>query len=240
MKKNIALAIQKEGEYIYDKIHNNDINLNIYDYLEGTGYSDLYEFRNDAKDYWVKSQNYEIVEEPEINADVPVPYLNSKTPAFLYTINCAYNYAFIPSSYDNYDLIREYGYTPVKLGYDNSNGPILSSDGDLRIYLILPKHDYIDITYGYFLSKFKTYFDGYFDNVVSSNNDILIDGNKVLGGSLFEYNDMLIIVFQINFVDKREDILNICGISPKTPGYVDSSIVTAEQTKNEFLTWLTQ
>ena len=87
MKKNIALAIQKEGEYIYDKIHNNDINLNIYDYLEGTGYSDLYEFRNDAKDYWVKSQNYEIVEEPEINADVPVPYLNSKTPAFLYTIN---------------------------------------------------------------------------------------------------------------------------------------------------------
>lgn len=240
MKKNIALAIQKEGEYIYDKIHNNDINLNIYDYLEGTGYSDLYEFRNDAKDYWVKSQNYEIVEEPVINADVPVPYLNSKTPAFLYTIDCVYNYAFIPTSYDNYDLIEEYGYTPVKLGYDNSNGPILSSDGDLRIYLILPKHDYIDITYGYFLSKFKTYFDRYFDNVVSSNNDILIDGNKVLGGSLFEYNDMLIIVFQINFVDKREDILNICGISPKTPGYVDSSIVTAEQTKNEFLTWLTQ
>lgn len=240
MKKNIALAVQKEGEYIHDKIHNNDINLNIYDYLEGTGYTDLYEFRNDAKDYWVKSQNYEIVKEPVINADVPVPYLNSKTPAFLYTIDCEYNYAFIPASYDNYDLIREYGYTPVKLGYDNSNGPILSSDGDLRIYLILPKHDYIDITYSYFLSKFKTYFDRYFDNVVSSNNDILIDGNKVLGGSLFEYNDMLIIVFQINFVNKREDILNICGISLKTPGYIDSSIVTAEQTKNEFLTWLTQ
>ena len=136
MKKNITLAIQKEGEYIYDKIHNNDINLNIYDYLKGTGYSDLYEFRKDAKDYWVKSQNYEIVEEPEISSSVPVPYLNSKTPAFLYTINCAYNYAFIPTSYDNYDLIEEYGYTPVKLGYDNSNGPILSSDGDLRIYLI--------------------------------------------------------------------------------------------------------
>lgn len=33
-------------------------------------------------DYWIKSQNYEIVEEPVINADVPVPYLTNGIPAF--------------------------------------------------------------------------------------------------------------------------------------------------------------
>jgi hypothetical protein len=239
MEKNIALAIQKEEEYIYDKVNNNDVELNIYDYLAEAGYTDLEEYRRDAKDYWVKSQNYEVVEEPVINVDVPVPYLTNQTPAFLYTINCTYNYAFIPTSYNNYDLIEQYGYTPVKLGYENSNGPILSSNGDLRIYLILKKNEHIEITYHYFLIKLKEYFDRYFDNVEISNNDILINGEKVLGGAMIEYNGLLIVVFQINFVDKREDIISICGITPKIPGCVDSSVVTAEQIKNEFLLWLT-
>ena len=239
MKKNIALAIQKEEEYLYDKVHNNDVELNIYDYLESSGYTDLEEYRRDAKDYWVKSQNYVVVEEPVINADVPVPYITNQTPAFLYTINCGYNYAFIPTSYNNYDLIEQYGYTPVKLGYENSNGPILSSDGDLRIYLIFRKSNVVEINYHYFLTKLRDYIGNYFDNVIISNNDILIDNNKVLGGAMIEYNGLMIVVFQINFVDKRNDIINICGISPKNPGFIDGTILSAEQIKNEFLTWLT-
>ena len=239
MEKNIALAIQKEKQYIYDKTHTDNVFLNIHDYLAEAGYTDLEEYRKDAKDYWVKSQNYEVVEEPVINADVPVPYLTNGIPAFLYTINCAYNYAFIPMSYTNYELLEQYGYTPVKLGYENSNGPILSANGDLRIYLMLKKNEYIEITYHYFLIKLKEYLDGYFDDVAISNNDILINGEKVLGGAMIELNGMLIVVFQINFVNKREDIINICGITPKIPGCVDSSVVTAEQIKNEFLTWLT-
>ena len=239
MEKNIALAIQKEEQYIYDKTHTDNVFLNIYDYLAEAGYTDLGEYRKDAKDYWVKSQNYVVVEEPVINADVPVPYLTNGTPAFLYTINCAYNYAFIPMSYTNYDLLEDFGYTPVKLGYENSNGPILSANGDLRIYLMLKKNEYIEITYHYFLIKLKEYLDGYFDDVAISNNDILINGEKVLGGAMIELNGMLIVVFQINFVNKREDIINICGITPKIPGCIDSSVVTAEQIKNEFLSWLT-
>lgn len=239
MEKNIALAIQKEKEYIYAKTHSDNVFLSIYDYLAEAGYTDLDEYRRDAKDYWVKSQDYDIVEEPEINADVPVPYLTNGKPAFLYTINCEYNYAFVPMSYTNYDLPEQYGYTPVKLGYENSNGPILSSDGDLRIYLILKKNDYIEITYDYFLNKLKEYLDRYFDSVEISNNDIMIDGKKVLGGAMIEHNGLYIVVFQINFVDKADDIINICGSSPKIPGYIDSSTVQAEQIKNEFLTWLT-
>ena len=69
--------------------------------------------------------------------------------------------------------------------------------------------------------------------------DILINGEKVIGGAMIEYNGLLIVVFQINFVNKREDIINICGITPKIPGCIDSSVVTAEQIKNEFLSWLT-
>ena len=70
-------------------------------------------------DKWLKSQNYEIVEEPVINANVPVPYLTNGTPAFFFFFFCVYNYAFISMIYTNYELLEQYGYIPVKLGYEN-------------------------------------------------------------------------------------------------------------------------
>ena len=64
-------------------------------------------------------------------------------------------------------------------------------------------------------------------------------GGLMSDGAMIEHNGLLIVVFQINFINKREDIINICGITPKIPGCIDSSVVTAEQIKNEFLSWLT-
>jgi len=191
-------------------------------------------------DSWIKSQDYKIVEEPEINTDIPIPYLRDRIPAFLYTINCDYNYAFIPMSYTDYELLEKSGYIPVKLGYENSNGPVLSVSGDLRIYYILNKSDDVDISYHYFLIKLREYLDIYFDDVSISNNDILIGKKKVLGGAMIEYNGMLVVVFQINFVNKENDIKKLCPYLKKIPGYIDSSVVTAEQVKDEFLSWITK
>ncbi len=190
-------------------------------------------------DSWLKSQDYVIVEEPEINANIPIPYLAKKTPAFLYTINCDYNYAFVPMSYTDYQPLIDLGYTPVKLGYENSNGPILSASGDLRIYIIMNKCKEVEVTYHYFLIRLKSYFDKYFDDVSISNNDILIGGKKVLGGAMIEHNGMLVVVFQINFVDKEEQIKKVCILKKKMPGHIDTSVVTAEQVKDEILSWLT-
>lgn len=189
-------------------------------------------------DSWIKTQSFEIVEEPEISPDVPIPYLKNQKPAFLYTIKCDHNYAFLPMSYNDTSKVEELGYIPVKLGYENSNGPILSASGDLRIYLILKKDDNVNISYHYFLIKLREYLDEYFDDVSISNNDILIDGKKVLGGAMIEYNGMFVVIFQINFVNKEEHIRKVCILKKKQPGYIDSSKVTAEQLKDEFLSWL--
>ena len=190
-------------------------------------------------DSWLKSQDYVIVEEPEINANIPIPYLAKKIPAFLYTINCDYNYAFVPMSYTDYQPLIDLGYTPVKLGYENSNGPILSASGDLRIYIIMNKCKEVEVTYHYFLIRLKSYFDEYFDDVSISNNDILIGGKKILGGAMIEHNGMLVVVFQINFVNKEEQIKKVCILKKKMPGYIDTSVVTAERVKDEILSWLT-
>lgn len=187
---------------------------------------------------WLRSQTYEIVEEPYIDASIPIPYLDNKIPAFLYTIYSDYNYAFVPMSYKDYGILEDMGYTPIKLGYENSNGPVLSASGDLRIYLILKKDSNVDVSYHYFLIKLKEYLDVYFDDVSISNNDILIDNKKVVGGAMVEYKGMIIFVFQINFVNKKNDILKICNYLKKEPGYIDSIILNPEQVKNEFLSWL--
>ena len=57
MEKNIELAIQKEEEYIQRKVYELDNTANIYDYLSEAGYDDVEEFRKDAADYYLHSQN---------------------------------------------------------------------------------------------------------------------------------------------------------------------------------------
>ena len=48
MEKNIALAIQKEEQYIYDKTHTDNVSLSICDYLAEAGYTNLNEYRKDV------------------------------------------------------------------------------------------------------------------------------------------------------------------------------------------------
>jgi hypothetical protein len=70
------------------------------------------------------------------------------------------------------------------------------------------------------------------------NNDIMMDDKKIIGGASTVVNNMRVVVFQVNFVDKLSDIQAICGITNKVPGYIDSSIISAVEFKNEFLSWL--
>ena len=76
------------------------------------------------------------------------------------------------------------------------------------------------------------------DKVISfqKNGYLVLSDNNIK----LTYNGMKIVVFQINFVDKTEAIQNICPVRSKQPGHIDSSIVTAEEIKNEFLSWLTK
>lgn len=237
--KDIAKAYKAEQEYLHRKIDLQDNTANIYEYLAEGGYNNIEEYKNDVQEYCIISQNYIVIEEPYINIELALPYINTNTSALLYAINCGENYAFVPNSYNNESLLSSYGYKQVKLGYDNSNGPILSADGDLRLYIILNKYYNIDIDELYFHKKLKNFLLNYYDDVKIDNNDILINDKKICGGVINNYNDnLLIVVFQINFVDKYNDIINICGESKKIPGYIDNKILTPEQIKNEFLKWL--
>jgi hypothetical protein len=112
MTKDIALAYQEENQYYKDKDRFHSNTLNILDYIGKAGYDNYGDYYSDLQEYLLKTQDYEVVEEPEINADVPLPYLTTRKSAFLYTINCGVNYAFVPNRINDYAVIEEYGYTP--------------------------------------------------------------------------------------------------------------------------------
>ncbi len=236
MTKNIIAAYNAELQYYQDKESTQSNVLDIMDYIRPCGYDTYEEYYADVQEYKLKIQDYAIVEEPYIDPNMPKPYLNNRQSALLYTIHCDTNYAFVKSDYDDEELLTNYGYTMRKLGYEGGSGPILSADGDLRIYLIYPIQ--IELTNNYFLNKLAACLSNYYDNVSVDNNDVLINNEKVCGSIMFHYNDMRIVVMQINFVDKKEAIQEICGITNKVPGYIDPSLLTAENLLNEFKTWL--
>lgn len=234
MGKDIEKAIIAEKAYLQEKVKGTQPN--IYDFLQESEYTDLNEFYRDKQEYLLRHTEYVVVEEPRIGEDVPVEYIQNKQPAFLYTINCPESYAFVPMEFNDKEILDKYGFTMLKLGYSTEHGIILSIDGDLRIYLIIPES--IDIRSTYFLSKMQVYLSSYFNNVRVDGNDIIIDNKKICGMAEAEYNDCRILLFQISYNDNAEMIREICGESIKTPGYIDSSVLPAITLKNEILSWL--
>ena len=84
----------------------------------------------------------------------------------------------------------------------------------------------------------REFLDTYFDEVSISNNDILIDRRKVVGGAMIEIRGVLVVVFQINFVDKEDDIYKVCPYLKKEPGYIDPKVLSPEELKDEMISWI--
>ena len=238
MKKDIKSAVEQEAIYLRRKFEEHDENARIYDYIGRCGYDDVNDFYWDKQKYLFKTQPFHIVEEPFIDLGFTAEYYRDKIPAFLYTIDCFEDYAFIPNDFENTEILEENGLVPLKIGYDARNGVIISSDGDLRIYLIYGGD--IEVPCTVFLDFLKETLEDYFDNVVVDGNDILIDNKKVIGSVEFQYAGMNTVVFQCTFNDRVELIREICGVTQKTPGFIDPDIISPETLKDKFVEWLNQ
>ena len=71
-----------------------------------------------------------------------------------------------------------------------------------------------------------------------SENDVLVDGKKVCGSGMFSINGMLNIVYQINFTDHISEIEKVCGKGSLRPGFIPQDVITSEELKDEFVSWI--
>lgn len=233
--KDIATAVEREADYLLRKNSGEDVH--IYDFIGPCGYTDVNEFYWDKQLYLLQHTNYIVEEEPYIDLNFTNYFFRNKVPAFLWTIKCNTTYAFVPNEQSEFAAIQESGLTPLKIGYSAQNGIIISSDGDLRIFLIYPGD--LEIKTEHFLSFFKDYLADKFDSVEIDKNDVLVNGKKVLGSARIpQINGMGVFVIQTSFSDKSALIKKICGESAKIPGYLDPNVVSPYDLKDGFLRWL--
>ena len=232
--KNIENAIRAEEEYI--KLTLMGAGVNFMDLISKFGYQSFDEFRKDKIDYNLKSLKWDIVCQPKIDLIVTNKNIVLHKPAFMYSIYTGETYAFVKSDYPYKEHIQSLGYKIIPMGYNSENGLILSYDGDLRIYLIVPNT--IDVNFDTFLHKISNHLVSLGLNSVVEENSILVDGKKVCGSGMFSINGMLNIVYQINFTDHSEEIERVCGKGRKSPGFIPSNVITPEELKDVFISWI--
>lgn len=237
MAKDIALAVQKEEEYLRDKLEG-DV-LNIYDYLKDAGYDDIDEYRNDAKDYILKSQNMilERVYITEESLDEWVTLSMSNQRLFrssdiedpsLGTV------AIVGREFSEHEKFLEKGVYPVVFNY--MRGCIITGIDDLNFCLSIPKKAWFNLS-EHILNKLKDFISLRNKNVVIDENDILLNNKKVVGLAIINNEQMDCIICHISLTNYIDLIYELCPPhNGKAPGYIDN--ITKKEFEEEIQSWL--
>lgn len=236
MKKDIKLAISKELEFVRAKIYKREEYIGtILDYVGEAGYNNLEDFYKDKLQYIMKSIHLEIVKAPKIDKKIKEYYIKESIPALLYAIHTGEDYLFVTDETE--DIEAPAGLVKVNLEYKSQYNLIVSPDGDLRIYVIVPMFTGIDCQW--FLEKMRNYLSKFFDNVdILDDRFITIDGKIVIRSISQVMNKMLSIMFNISFVDSSEIVKMESNEDREKNGVIDSRVLTAEEFKDEIVSWV--
>lgn len=122
--------------------------------------------------------------------------------------------------------------------YESFGGNIVATPGDYGVVFILPAT--IDISSKYILEQIAKMLSNYFEDIEIKDNDILIEGKKVVGSGNFGNENIFVMLIYFSMSDKGDLIANICGepASHKLPGYINTEIISTEELREELLKWL--
>ena len=120
-----------------------------------------------------------------------------------------------------------------QLGY--VGGTIVTGREDYNFIFVLDTA--LDVGGNYFLDRLFRFIRQFETNVVQDNNDILIDGAKVIGAGHIQANNMEVYTTQATFVDHSADIARYCTApSSKPAGYF--RVLTKDQLRTEVMSWV--
>lgn len=231
--KDLPGAIEAEKQYVKARL--NGENVSIYDALADYGYSDLDEYFADKREYLFALWKPEVY---EVDAEWMATKLwdaikNGEYGVLVYKTD--HPFVYHGTEDIDYALCAELGMDVVELGYNG--GSLVGTADDLGLMVIAPAD--IGLDANYFLQKYQSILAQSFDNVAIDNNDILIDGKKVMGGYSDQVGGSFVYASQFSFADSSALIAQICKKqSAKTPGYIDPQVLSCGQLKQEVLAWL--
>ena len=231
---DIVKAIEKEKEYLSYRMKGEEP-FYLINAIKECGFESLAEFFEQKKIYELANLSFEVIETtpPKAIGDVLNTMAERKT-AVLFA-NTDYTLVWNgDNSTFNETYCAECGIPVYPL--QTGGGTIVSTSGDLNIGICVPKSTCIDATF--ILQRFADIFRKYTNKMVEVNdNDIMVDGYKVLGSSTYENNGMFMFITPISLSEKTELIASICQKhSEKQPAHID--FMNRESVRSEVLQWL--
>lgn len=231
--KRIEQAIEEERIYITDRLNN--INTSLIDRLMPYGYTTLNEYFYEKREYLFNEWKPEVyyVDVKTLTTELENAVQNEKYGIYFSIADDLY--AFHGSNEIDYGLCKELGVTVAELYYNG--GTIIGGVEDLGIEIIAPVS--IGLDSRFMLNKIHDIIKRYEENAVISGNDILVNGDKVLGSMSRNVGNTFVWAAQISF-SKHDDVIEkICSKrSIKRPGLIDRNKLTRDMLKREILKWL--
>lgn len=238
--KNIELAIEKERQYINDKMENGDPNINFKDYLYEAGYLNIDEFAFDKTSYLLKRQNLEMerifIDKESLDTWVERVLRNEVFFASADTKDTSIGtVAICGSDFNEFDLYRENNVLPIKFNY--SRGVNITGINDFNFCICVPLDTCL--TMDFILKKLLYFIYKKNPSAEIDGNDILVDGKKVVGLTNIENPNMCVFIVHVSLTDYVDIIYKLCPPhSGKEPGFLTN--ITKQEFEEEVQSWLKQ
>lgn len=236
--RDIVLAIEKEKEYLSDKLSTGDSSLDVHDYLIDAGYRNIDEFHFDKIQYLLKQQNLRMerifIDNESLDTWVERVMRNEVFFASADTKDEAIGtVAICGSDFDDFELYEANNVLPIKFNY--SRGVNITGINDFNFCICVPLSVGLDMD---FILKKLLYFI-YKKNPTAeiNGNDILVDGKKVVGLTNIENPSMCVFIVHVSLTDYIDIIYRLCPPhSGKEPGFISN--ITKKEFEEEVQSWL--
>lgn len=227
----IEKAIQAEQQYIQNRVNGIET-APLIDILREYGFDSLDEYRNQKTEFEFSNLNFhEMNTTSDVAFQVIGQILQNEKPILLFEDHAT---PFIYHGNEDYDrkAAEKLGITVYEGGY--RGGTIVGGIGDLSIGIFFPSS--IEYRSEYFLNKLVEIFQKHGMKAEVNNNDIMVDGEKVIGASVLETENYFGFVAYVSFSDKTEMIKQVCGNAAKKPGFIQG--MTIDELEEELRLWL--
>lgn len=231
--KDIQNAIKEEKKYIAERLSN--INTSLIDRLAQYGYSNLNDYFNDKRDHLFENWKPEIYR-------IDGEYLSTKMEQAIidgqygvYIMDTKKTYAFHGNDSIDYKLCEDLSVETIELRY--AGGTIIGDAQDLGILLVMPRE--FNITTSMINQKVLSIIGESIQDVELSGNDILVNGDKVMGSMSRIVGNSFVWAAQISFADHSDLITKICNKPAiKKPSHIDKSKLSRNKLERRLLKWL--
>lgn len=233
---DIVKAIEKEKEYIAYRLKNEEP-FHLVDAVKECGFESLEEYFNAKRSYKFSKMEFTLTEckQSEIVSEAKRIIENGLTGVWFADSDetAVFNGFEGEKSFNaEYCSLNNLLVFPLLA----AGGTIVHKAGDFSWGVSCPQNQ--NMNAAFLLNGVKDILQKHTEKTVTvAGNDILVDGGKVCGSTVYQMNGIFLFISYYSFSDKTELIKTICRkLTRKTPSYID--FMTRAEFKQEVAAWL--